>query len=112
MCKILREHQEFWKKLLSKLQTSPGGEKIERRDRRDSEQLDIIYSDYGGYLGFVEHCLNILLERIKQEGYIPSEDRPILNELVQTGKLPEEFRIKFAEIIDLYPETISKKVAV
>ena len=109
MCKILKEHRDFWKKLLSKLQTSPGGEK---KERRDSEQLDVIYSDYGGYAGFVEHCLGILLQRIKQEGYIPSEDRPILNELIQTGKLPEEFRIKFAEIIDLYPEEISQKVAV
>ena len=109
MCKILKEHKEFWKNILSKLQTSSGEKKA---GKNSNEQLDVLYADYGGYAGFVEHCLKILLERIKQEGYVPSEDRPILNELIQTGKLPEEFRIKFAEIVELYPETLSMKVAI
>jgi hypothetical protein len=105
---MLKEHQEFWKKLLCKLQTSPGGKKEEKT----SENLDILYADYGGYASFVEYCLKILLERIKKEGYVPNEDRPILNELLQTGNLPEEYRMKFAEIVSLYPETLNMKVAI
>lgn len=109
MCKILKEHQEFWKKLLSKLQTSPGGKKKVGKTR---EELDVLYEDYGGFTGFVEHCLEVLLEQIKKEGYVPSEDRPILNELLQTGKLPEEYRETFAKIVDLYPETETEAMIV
>lgn len=108
MCKILKEHRTFWKSILGKLQSSPGEKKVENK----SEELDVIYADYGGYAGFVEHCLRILLERIELEGYVPSEDRPILNELIETGKLPAKYQHKFAEIVGLYPESITHKVAV
>jgi hypothetical protein len=53
-----------------------------------------------------------LLERIKKDGYDPSVDTPILNELIATGELPEEYRVKFAEIVELYPEALPKSVAI
>jgi len=108
MCRLLKEHKVFWKSILSKLQPSSG----EKKSKKTREELDVLYADYGGYASFVEYCLKILLDGIKEEGYIPSEDRPILNELLETGKLPEEYRTKFAEIVELYPETLSTKVAV
>ncbi len=109
MCKLLKEHKMFWKSILSKLQTSPGEKKKVEKTR---EELDVLYEDYGGFTGFVEHCLKILLEQIKKEGYIPCEDRPILNELIETGKLPEEYREKFAKIVNLYPETETEAMRV
>lgn len=109
MCKLLKEHKMFWKSILCKLQTSPGEKKKVEKTR---EELDVLYEDYGGFTGFVEHCLKILLEQIKKEGYIPCEDRPILNELIETGKLPEEYREKFAKIVNLYPETETEAMRV
>ena len=105
---MLNQHKQFWKKLLCNLQISPGEQQVEK----SRKELDILYADYGGYVPFVESCLKILLESIKQDDYEPSVDTPILNELIQTGELPEEYRVKFAEIVELYPETLPKSVAI
>ena len=105
---MLNQHRQFWKKLLCNLQISPGEQQVEK----SRKELDILYADYGGYASFVEYCLRILLERIKQDGYDPSVDTPILNELIATGELPEEYRVKFAEIVELYPEALPKSVAI